>query len=96
MRVCVCLSFGWHFVFRLPFITKYCTSSSSTLHPLQNPVGRTTTKKEQRSANNLYQELSFQDNEESEENEIVTGMWVKSPKFVNCFFFCFFFLCFYD
>ncbi|XP_032290323.1 JNK-interacting protein 3 isoform X7 [Drosophila virilis] len=37
-------------------------------------VGRSTTKKEQRSDNNLYQELSFQDNEESEENEIVTGM----------------------
>ncbi|KAH8402867.1 hypothetical protein KR222_008102 [Zaprionus bogoriensis] len=36
-------------------------------------VGRSTTKKEQRSDNNLYQELSFQDNEESEENEIVTG-----------------------
>lgn len=35
-------------------------------------VGRTTTKKEQRSGNTLYQELSFQDNEESEEHE-VTG-----------------------
>lgn len=35
-------------------------------------TGTTTTKKEQRSANTLYQELSFQDNEESEENE-VTG-----------------------
>lgn len=38
-------------------------------------VGRTTTKKEQRSANTLYQELSFQDNEESEDNEIVTGTY---------------------
>ncbi|XP_067646411.1 JNK-interacting protein 3 isoform X8 [Eurosta solidaginis] len=37
-------------------------------------VGRSTTKKEQRSANTLYQELSFQDNEESEEHEVVTGM----------------------
>lgn len=35
-------------------------------------AGRTTTKNEKRSANTLYQELSFQDNEESEENE-VTG-----------------------
>lgn len=35
-------------------------------------LGRTTTKNEKRSANTLYQELSFQDNEESEENE-VTG-----------------------
>ena len=41
-------------------------------------VGRTTTKKEQRSANTLYQELSFQDNDESEENEIVTGMYEKN------------------
>lgn len=38
----------------------------------QKSAGTTTTKKEQRSANTLYQELSFQDNEESEENE-VTG-----------------------
>lgn len=37
-------------------------------------LGRTTTKSEKRSANTLYQELSFQDdNFESEENE-VTGM----------------------
>lgn len=36
------------------------------------PTGHSTTKKEQRSGNTLYQELSFQDNEESEENE-VTG-----------------------
>lgn len=35
-------------------------------------TGTTTTKKEQRSGNTLYQELSFQDHEESEENE-VTG-----------------------
>lgn len=35
-------------------------------------AGRSTTKNEKRSANTLYQELSFQDNEESEENE-VTG-----------------------
>lgn len=37
-------------------------------------LGRTTTKNEKRSANTLYQELSFQDNEESEENE-VTGQF---------------------
>lgn len=50
-----------------------------------NLVGRTTTKKEQRSANTLYQELSFQDNEESEENEIVTGMYEEIFK-TNIFF----------
>ncbi|KAH8379561.1 hypothetical protein KR009_005592 [Drosophila setifemur] len=46
-------------------------------------VGRTTTKKEQRSDNNLYQELSFQDNEESEENEIVTGSWVHPGEYAS-------------
>lgn len=35
-------------------------------------VGRSTTKNEKRSANTLYQEFKFQDNDESEENE-VTG-----------------------
>lgn len=43
------------------------------LQPAQPATaGRSTTKNEKRSANTLYQELSFQDNEESEENE-VTG-----------------------
>lgn len=48
-------------------------SEQSPVH-LQQPAtaGRSTTKNEKRSANTLYQELSFQDNEESEENE-VTG-----------------------
>ncbi|XP_043647145.1 JNK-interacting protein 3 isoform X4 [Drosophila teissieri] len=46
-------------------------------------VGRSTTKKEQRSDNNLYQELSFQDNEESEENEIVTGSWVHPGEYAS-------------
>ncbi|XP_050073505.1 JNK-interacting protein 3 isoform X2 [Anopheles maculipalpis] len=56
-------------------------ATSSTAKVLQSPSGggvsgKTTTKKEQRSANTLYQELSFQDdNLESEENEI-TGAWV--------------------
>uniref|UniRef100_A0A182X0Y1 JNK-interacting protein 3 n=1 Tax=Anopheles quadriannulatus TaxID=34691 RepID=A0A182X0Y1_ANOQN len=56
-------------------------ATSSTAKVLQSPTGggvsgKTTTKKEQRSANTLYQELSFQDdNLESEENEI-TGAWV--------------------
>ncbi|XP_055914746.1 JNK-interacting protein 3 isoform X4 [Eupeodes corollae] len=45
-------------------------------------VGRTTTKKEQRSANTLYQELSFQDNEESEEHE-VTGSWVHPGEYAS-------------
>lgn len=39
-------------------------------------AGRSTTKNEKRSANTLYQELSFQDNEESEENE-VTGALIQ-------------------
>lgn len=46
-------------------------SDPSPVPPTQS-VGRSTTKNEKRSANTLYQELSFQDNEESEENE-VTG-----------------------
>ncbi|XP_023033467.1 JNK-interacting protein 3 isoform X2 [Drosophila willistoni] len=46
-------------------------------------VGRSTTKKEQRTDNNLYQELSFQDNEESEENEIVTGSWVHPGEYAS-------------
>lgn len=49
-------------------------SERSPIHPqLPSSAGRSTTKNEKRSANTLYQELSFQDNEESEENE-VTGM----------------------
>uniref|UniRef100_A0AAG5D2H7 JNK-interacting protein 3 n=1 Tax=Anopheles atroparvus TaxID=41427 RepID=A0AAG5D2H7_ANOAO len=56
-------------------------TSTGAVKTLQSPTGggvsgKTTTKKEQRSANMLYQELSFQDdNLESEENEI-TGAWV--------------------
>ncbi|XP_032590950.1 JNK-interacting protein 3 isoform X3 [Drosophila grimshawi] len=46
-------------------------------------VGRSTTKKEHRSDNNLYQELSFPDNEESEENEIVTGSWVHPGEYAS-------------
>lgn len=45
------------------------------------PAGRSTTKNEKRSANTLYQELSFQDNEESEENE-VTGRVEQYPIYV--------------
>lgn len=37
-------------------------------------TGRSTTKNEKRSANTLYQEFKFQDNDESEENE-VTGSY---------------------
>ncbi|GAB0096283.1 JNK-interacting protein 3 [Sergentomyia squamirostris] len=51
-------------------------SEPSPVHPPpSSSLGRSMTKKEQRSGNTLYQELSFQDNEESEENE-VTGSWV--------------------
>lgn len=61
------------------------TSPQSEVSPVppQLPAtatGRSTTKNEKRSANTLYQELSFQDNEESEENE-VTGEWF--AKFLN-------------
>lgn len=57
--------------------THQATSPQTELSPVMPPIatslaGRTTTKTEKRSANTLYQELSFQDNEESEENE-VTG-----------------------
>lgn len=53
------------------------TSPHGEMSPVQpqlttSMTGRSTTKNEKRSANTLYQELSFQDNEESEENE-VTG-----------------------
>lgn len=58
--------------------------SPVNLAPPPISAGRSTTKNEKRSANTLYQELSFQDNEESEENE-VTGNY----KF---FFFLFFLL----
>ncbi|XP_065362360.1 JNK-interacting protein 3 isoform X2 [Calliphora vicina] len=59
-------------------------SDSSPIVPnAPSNVGRTTTKKEQRSANTLYQELSFQDNEESEENEIVTGSWVHPGEYAS-------------
>ncbi|XP_058066959.1 JNK-interacting protein 3 isoform X2 [Anopheles bellator] len=61
-------------------VTTPAEASSTPAKVLQSPSGgvsgKTTTKKEQRSANTLYQELSFQDdNLESEENEI-TGAWV--------------------
>lgn len=46
-------------------------------------LGVTTTKKEERSANNLYQELTFQDdNVESEEAE-VTGRWVHPGEYAS-------------
>lgn len=53
------------------------TSPQGEMSPVQpqlttSATGRSTTKNEKRSANTLYQELSFQDNEEGEENE-VTG-----------------------
>ncbi|XP_061388534.1 JNK-interacting protein 3 isoform X1 [Musca vetustissima] len=59
------------------------SDSSPTLPNIPSNVGRTTTKKEQRSANTLYQELSFQDNEESEDNEIVTGSWVHPGEYAS-------------
>lgn len=55
--------------------TNQATSPSVDVSPTKSNgqgSGRTTTKNEKRSANTLYQELSFHDNEESEENE-VTG-----------------------
>jgi chromosome segregation ATPase len=57
-------------------------SDSSPILPSAPSAGRTTTKREQRSANTLYQELSFQDNEESEENE-VTGSWVHPGEYAS-------------
>lgn len=55
----------------------------SPVQPAPPPsAGRSTTKNEKRSANTLYQELSFQDNEESEENE-VTGKCISNQKYLN-------------
>ncbi|XP_055708503.1 JNK-interacting protein 3 isoform X3 [Phlebotomus papatasi] len=49
-------------------------SEPSPVHPApSSSMGRSMTKKEQRSGNTLYQELSFQDNEESEENEVTVN-----------------------
>lgn len=63
--------------------TNQATSPSIDVSPTKSNgqgSGRTTTKNEKRSANTLYQELSFNDNEESEENE-VTGKfdWMTNP-----------------
>ncbi|KAJ6643862.1 JNK-interacting protein 3 [Pseudolycoriella hygida] len=59
------------------------TSPQSDVSPvIPSNQGRTTTKNEKRSANTLYQELSFQDNEESEENE-VTGSWVHPGEYAS-------------
>lgn len=70
------------------------TSPQSEASPVhlqpQQPAtaGRSTTKNEKRSANTLYQELSFQDNEESEENE-VTGRVINMQIFrLSPFYHC--------
>ncbi|KAL0280334.1 UNVERIFIED_CONTAM: hypothetical protein PYX00_001659 [Menopon gallinae] len=50
------------------------------------PGGRSTTKREQRSGNTLYQELSFQDNEiatEVDESEDITGSWVHPGEYAS-------------
>ena len=62
------------------------TSPSSDITSPTVPQGRSTTKSEKRSANTLYQELSFQDDQlESEENEITglvhPGEYASSGKF---------------
>lgn len=67
-------------------------SEPSSINPVMTSsvTGRSTTKNEKRSANTLYQELSFQDNEESEENE-VTGKifyFIKELLFINSFKLC--------
>ncbi|XP_014241649.1 JNK-interacting protein 3 isoform X4 [Cimex lectularius] len=53
---------------------------------ITTPVGRSTTKKEQRSANTLYQELSFQDAEalgEMDEGADITGGWVHPGEYAS-------------
>ncbi|XP_055383001.1 JNK-interacting protein 3 [Condylostylus longicornis] len=55
---------------------------SSIVPNFSGSMGKTTTHREQRSANTLYQELSFHDNEESEENE-VTGSWVHPGEYAT-------------
>lgn len=66
-------------------------SEPSSINPVMTSsvTGRSTTKNEKRSANTLYQELSFQDNEESEENE-VTGeeFYFIEQLFINSFELC--------
>uniref|UniRef100_A0A336LP60 JNK-interacting protein 3 n=1 Tax=Culicoides sonorensis TaxID=179676 RepID=A0A336LP60_CULSO len=55
----------------------------ATISVSATPKGTTTTKKEERSANNLYQELTFHDdNVESEEAE-VTGRWVHPGEYAS-------------
>lgn len=61
--------------FHIVYLKKHSIFKPKPKNKSSKLVGRTTTKKEQRSANTLYQELSFQDNEESEDNEIVTGTY---------------------
>lgn len=61
------------------------TSPQVETSPAINPImsssvtGRSTYKTERRSANTLYQELSFQDNEDGEDNE-VTGLFLHAFK----------------
>nr|CAD7398717.1 unnamed protein product [Timema cristinae] len=51
-----------------------------------SPIGRTKTKKEQRSGNTLYQELSFQDAEalgEMDDGADITGSWVHPGEYAS-------------
>ncbi|KAJ9578643.1 hypothetical protein L9F63_005133, partial [Diploptera punctata] len=51
-----------------------------------SPIGRSKTKKEQRSGNTLYQELSFQDAEalgEMDEGADITGSWVHPGEYAS-------------
>lgn len=55
------------------------------------PIGRSTTKREQRSGNTLYQELSFQDAEalgDADDSGDITGSWVHPGEYASSGNFC--------
>ncbi|XP_055619089.1 JNK-interacting protein 3 isoform X2 [Toxorhynchites rutilus septentrionalis] len=59
-------------------VNQATSPQSETLNQMSPSTvsGRTTTKKEQRSGNTLYQELSFQDDNVENEDTDITGGWV--------------------
>ncbi|KAG5900683.1 hypothetical protein JTB14_005948 [Gonioctena quinquepunctata] len=59
------------------------TSPMSPQEPLQNNNSRMNTKKEQRSANTLYQELSYHDVDGDEDASDITGGWVHPGEYAS-------------
>ncbi|XP_030754123.1 JNK-interacting protein 3 isoform X2 [Sitophilus oryzae] len=56
---------------------------TSPVTPPNNSGGRIHTKKEQRSANTLYQELSFQDGDGDDDTGDITGGWVHPGEYAS-------------